>query len=157
MLSAYIWNTVVQMRTGLSLSRSLLAKDLQATCVFWKAPGGPWSPAGGDHHWEWTQVHTAVSSTFLSLVLSLNAGAQLCLTLQPHGLQQSRLPCPSPTPGPSSNSCLSVMPSNHLILCHPLLLPSVFPSISLFWWVSHVLSIGQTGINCAINECWTNY
>ena len=26
----------------------------------------------------------------------------------------------------------SVMPSNHLILCHPLLLPSIFPSISIF-------------------------
>ena len=26
----------------------------------------------------------------------------------------------------------SVMPSNHLILCHPLLLPSVFPSIGAF-------------------------
>ena len=25
-----------------------------------------------------------------------------------------------------------VMPSNHLILCHPLLLPSIFPSISVF-------------------------
>ena len=25
-----------------------------------------------------------------------------------------------------------VMPSNHLILCHPLLLPSVFPSIRVF-------------------------
>ena len=31
----------------------------------------------------------------------------------------------------------SVMTSNHLILCHPLLLlPSIFPSISLFKWVS---------------------
>ena len=31
------------------------------------------------------------------------------------------------------NSCLtSVMPSNHLILCHPLLPPSVFPSIRVF-------------------------
>ena len=30
-----------------------------------------------------------------------------------------------------------VMPSNHLILCRPLLLlPSIFPSISLFQWVS---------------------
>ena len=28
----------------------------------------------------------------------------------------------------------SVMPSNHLILCHPLLLmPSIFPSIRVFW------------------------
>ena len=26
----------------------------------------------------------------------------------------------------------SVMPSNHLILCHPVLLPSVFPNISVF-------------------------
>ena len=30
----------------------------------------------------------------------------------------------------------SVIPSNHLILCRPLLLPSVFPSISLFQGVS---------------------
>ena len=27
----------------------------------------------------------------------------------------------------------AVMPSNHLILCHPLLLPSVFPSIRVFF------------------------
>ena len=27
----------------------------------------------------------------------------------------------------------SVMPSNHLILCRPLLLPSIFPSIRVFW------------------------
>ena len=26
----------------------------------------------------------------------------------------------------------SVMPSNHLIFCHPLLLPSIFPSIRVF-------------------------
>ena len=26
----------------------------------------------------------------------------------------------------------SVMPSNHLIFCHPLLLPSIFPSIRIF-------------------------
>ena len=26
----------------------------------------------------------------------------------------------------------SVMPSNHLILCHPLLLPSIFPSLRVF-------------------------
>ena len=29
-------------------------------------------------------------------------------------------------------SIVSVMPSNHLILCHSLLLPSVFPSIKIF-------------------------
>ena len=45
-------------------------------------------------------------------------------SLQPRGLQHSRLPCPSPTPRDCSNSCPieMVMPSNHLILRHPLLL-----------------------------------
>ena len=31
--------------------------------------------------------------------------AQLCPTLRPHGLQRTRLPCPSPTHGACSNSC----------------------------------------------------
>ena len=54
-------------------------------------------------------------------------------SLRPHGLQQARPPCPSPTPIACSNSCpLSGMPSNHLILCCPLLPPSVFPSIRVF-------------------------
>ena len=48
---------------------------------------------------------------------------------RPHGLQHARPPCPSPTPRAYSNSC----PSNHLILCRPLLLlPSIFPSIRVF-------------------------
>ena len=52
--------------------------------------------------------------------------------MQPHGLPHARPPCPSPTPKspPKFMSIESVMPSNHLILCHPLLLPpSIFPSI----------------------------
>ena len=53
--------------------------------------------------------------------------------LWPYGLQHSRLPCPSPSPRLKLMSIESVMPSNHLILCHPLLLlPSIFPSISVF-------------------------
>ena len=44
------------------------------------------------------------------------------------GLQHSRPPCPSPTPRVYSDSChWAVMPSNHLILCRSLLLPSIFP------------------------------
>ena len=54
-------------------------------------------------------------------------------SLQPHGLQHARPPCPSPTPGACSKSTESVMPSNHLVLCRPLpLLPSIFPSIRVF-------------------------
>ena len=57
-------------------------------------------------------------------------------SLWPHGLQHARLPCPSPTDSHSLLKLIaiqSVMPSNHLILCHPLLLlPSIFPSIRVF-------------------------
>ena len=45
--------------------------------------------------------------------------------------QHTRPPCPSPTPKPTSIK--SVMPSNHLVLCRPLLcLPSIFPSFRVF-------------------------
>ena len=52
-------------------------------------------------------------------------------SLQPHGSQHARPPCPSPTPGVYPNSCAveSVMPSRHLILCRPLLL---LPLIRIF-------------------------
>ena len=62
-------------------------------------------------------------------------------SLQPLGLQHTLLPCPSLSP---SLSIGLVMPSNHLILCRPLLLlSSIFPSIRVFpaighWlWISH--------------------
>ena len=55
-------------------------------------------------------------------------------SLQPHGLQHARPLCPSPTPRVYPNSSItSVMPSNHLILCRPLLLlSSIFRSIRVF-------------------------
>ena len=56
-------------------------------------------------------------------------------SLQPHGLQHTKPPCPSP----NSQSLLklmsieSVMPSNYLILYCPVFLPpSIFPSIRFF-------------------------
>ena len=42
-------------------------------------------------------------------------------SLQPHGLQHARPPCPSPTPGVYSNSC----PSSPW--CHPIISSSVIP------------------------------
>ena len=56
-------------------------------------------------------------------------------SLWPHEPQHTRHPCPSPNSqsSPKPMSIESVMPSNHLILCHPLLLlPSIFPSIRVF-------------------------
>ena len=63
--------------------------------------------------------------------------------LQPHGLQHSRLPWNCSMPGlPVRHQLQSllkpmsiemVMPSNHLALCFPLLLPpTIFPSIRVF-------------------------
>ena len=42
-------------------------------------------------------------------------------SLQPHGLQHTRLPCPTPTPGACPNSCASTR------WCHPTISSSVFP------------------------------
>ena len=58
-------------------------------------------------------------------------------SLQPYESQHTRPPCPSPSPNGLSSLKLtsfeSVMPSSHLILCHPLfLLPSIPPSIRVF-------------------------
>ena len=68
-------------------------------------------------------------------------------SLWPHGLQHARIPCPSPTPGAySPMSIISVMPSNHLILCCPLLLPpSIFVSIRVFS-VSQLFTSGGQSI-----------
>ena len=56
-------------------------------------------------------------------------------SLQPHGLQHTRLPCPI-TNSWNLLKLMSIelaMPSNHLILYHPLLLlPSIFPNIRVF-------------------------
>ena len=45
----------------------------------------------------------------------------MSVSLQPHGLQHTRLPCPSPTPRACSNSC----PLSQL--CHPTISSSVVP------------------------------
>ena len=56
-------------------------------------------------------------------------------SLQPHGLQHARLPCPSTIPWSLLKLMFmeSVMPSSHLVLCcHLLLQPSILPSIRVF-------------------------
>ena len=51
----------------------------------------------------------------------ISSVAQSCQTLQPHGLQYTRPPCPLPTPGAYSNSCsLSRW-------CHPTISSSIIP------------------------------
>ena len=53
--------------------------------------------------------------------------------LRPHGLQYTRFPITNSWSLLKIKSIESVMPSNNLILCCPLLLlPSIFPSIKVF-------------------------
>ena len=80
-------------------------------------------------------INTGLAKKFIQVLLLLFSCSVLSDSLRPHGLQHARLSCPSP----SSRSLLkfmsieSVMPSNHLILCYPLLfLPSISPSIRVF-------------------------
>ena len=86
---------------------------------------------GGAEHGRqiWVQLYVLCFCCCCSVTKS-------CLTLWPHELQHTRLPCPSLSPWVCSDSCPlseSVMPSNHLILCHSLLLlPSIFPCIRVF-------------------------
>ena len=62
------------------------------------------------------------------------SGSVVSDSLWPHGLQHTRPPCPSPTPGVYSNPCpLSQWCHPTISSSHPLLLPpSVFPSITVF-------------------------
>ena len=53
--------------------------------------------------------------------IQFSSVAQCCLTLQPHGPQHARPPCPSPTPGVYLDSC----PSSRW--CHPAISSSVIP------------------------------
>ena len=76
----------------------------------------------------------AIISDSNSISVQFDSVAQLCPTLRPHGLQHARPPLSII----SFQSLLklmsieSVMPSNHLILCCPLLPPSIFPSLRVF-------------------------
>ena len=82
----------------------------------------------------------STSTYFIRSSVSQFSRSVVSDSLRPRGLQHARPPCPLPTPGVHPNPCPlsrdaieSVMPSNHLILCHPfLLLPSIFPSIRVF-------------------------
>ena len=79
------------------------------------------------HPTEISKWHLKLLSLFNCSVMS-NSG-------RPHGLQHARLPCPSLSPRVCTHSCplMSMVPSNRLLLCCPLLLlPSIFATIRVF-------------------------
>ena len=77
-----------------------------------------------------TRVNKTPGETFVSSVqFSCSVVSD---SLQPHGLQHARFPCPSPSPRAYSNSC----PSSQW--CHPTISSSVVPfSISVCCVLSH--------------------
>ena len=112
------------------------------------------------------QRHTINLSVCCSVV------AQSCLTPQPHGLQHTRLPCPSPSPGACSNSC----PLSQW--CHPTISSSVvafssclhsFPASGSFlvsWlftsggqsiWISTSVSVLPMNIQDWLPLGWTGW
>ena len=115
----------------ISVSLNLLRLDLFSKCVL---------------SWRMFHVHMRRKCILLHLdgmsrreqlgqPVSQFSHSVMSNSLQPHELQNAKPPCPSPIAGVYPNSCpLSpLMPSNHLILCRPLLLlPSIFPSIRVF-------------------------
>ena len=79
------------------------------------------------------------------IIILFSSVAQSCPTLRPHELQHARPPL-SITNSWSSPKLMSialVMPSNHLILCCPLLPPSIFPSIRVFSSVSSSYQVAK--------------
>ena len=96
----------------------------------WKQPKSPQIE-------EWTYLisqNSLINTLRISFQklssVQFNSVTQSCPTLCE--LQHTRLPCLSPSLLKLMSIAL-VMPSNHLILCHPLLLPpSILPRIRVF-------------------------
>ena len=75
-------------------------------------------------------------------------------SFQPHGLQHTRLPCPSPTPGACSNSCPLV--SDAIQSSHPLVIPFSFCLQSLptsgSFSMSHFFASGGQSTGASASE-----
>ena len=81
----------------------------------------------------WLEGKSVFASIHHELHRLLFSHSVMSDSLQPHRLQHARLPCPSLFPRVCSNSCpLSQWCHLTISSCHPLLLPSIFPSIRVF-------------------------
>ena len=90
-------------------------------------PSKPIAPEGVSTQNSRFTYSVAIKSDFNCLHELLFSSSVVPNSLWPHGLQHARLLCPLPSPGACSNSC----PLSWL--CRPpLLLPSIFSSISVF-------------------------
>ena len=96
---------------------------------------------------SWTWVFQRASAIVQGKVnVSQFSCSVMSDSLQPHGLQHTRLLCPSPTPRACKTHVHGVSDAiQHLILYRPLLLlPSIFPSLRSFPVSQFFLSGGQS-------------
>ena len=97
-------------------------------------PGG--LPSMGSHRirHDWSNLAAAAADQWNNSLESVQfIRSVMSDSLWPHGLQHSRLPCPSPTPGAYSNSC----PSSQW--CHPTISSSIIP----FSWLQSFPASGS--------------
>ena len=110
---------------------------LQYSCLENPMNGGAWCPWGRKELDTTERLHFHPKPSVWERPLSdfqFSSVAQLCLdSLLHHGLQHTKPPCPSPTPGASSNS----YPSSQW--CHPTISSSIILSSS------HLLSFPASG------------
>ena len=144
--------------SSVQFSRSVVSDSLRSHESQHTRPLCP-SPTPGVHsdsHPSSQWCHPAISSSVVlfsschqSLAISLWYMFSRSVTsnsLQPHGLQHTRLPCPSPTPRTYSNSC----PSRHWCIqpSHPLSSPSppgfnLSQHQGLFQWVGSLHQVAK--------------
>ena len=86
--------------------------------------------------------------TWRSQINSVQFSHSVVSSLQPHWLQYARLPCPSPSPRVSSNSC----PSSRW--CHPTISSSVIPFSS---WLQSFPASGSFSNESVLCIRWTKY
>ena len=108
------------LKESLATHSSILAWRIPWT----EEPGRLWSRASKRviHAWsDLAPIHWWLIPSEQCMIVVHCSVAKLCLTLQPHGLQQARLPCPSLSPGICSKS----YPLSWW--CHPTISSSLSP------------------------------
>ena len=127
---------------------SKLSEDKNHVCfVLWVWSSGMgiiWGSAKGERVWVKSKQRSTGCQLLHSIRLPLCTSVQLLIvsdSLRPHGLQRTRLPCPSPTPRAYLSSSLHHWVSDAIQPSHPLTSPSppafnLAQHQALFQWVS---------------------
>ena len=96
---------------------------------------------------SWGELSQSLIMSAFSSVQSLSC-VQLC---DPMNRSTPGLPVHHQLPE-FTQTLESVMPSSHLILCRPLLLPSIPPNISLFQWVNSLREVAKVlGVSALVS------